>query len=81
MTVCPSGIGVVDELRARVDRTIAGELERLGHRTALPVTGELAVAETLAHLAHRLVLDPVIAWQGDPRVIAELFGLPTHTDS
>lgn len=81
MIVHPPAIDVVDALRDRTDGTIEAELHRLGQRAKLSADSERVVAETLTRLAQLLVLDPVTTWQGDPRVLVELFVVPTPSDA
>ncbi|MCK0090158.1 TetR/AcrR family transcriptional regulator [Rhodococcus sp. F64268] len=78
LLVTPSGI--VHLVQHEVRRTITAELERLARRTQLGVAEVDTVAESLARLSSVLVLDHVAAWQGDYRVVADLFDLPTTSE-
>lgn len=71
---------VVHLVEREVRRTITAELERLTRRTQLDVAEVDTVAESLARLSSLLVLDHVAAWQGDCRVVIDLFDLPTTSE-
>ncbi|EGD24444.1 hypothetical protein HMPREF0724_11980 [Prescottella equi ATCC 33707] len=65
---------VVGAVRLRTRRTVAVELERLARRSSLSEIQIEAVAAALERVSTVLVLDRLAAWQGDPWVVAELFG-------
>lgn len=65
---------VLGAVRLTAIRTVAAELERLARRSSLSEIQIETVAAALERVSTVLVLDRVAAWQGDPWVLAELFG-------
>ncbi|CAM2992807.1 XRE family transcriptional regulator [Prescottella defluvii] len=72
----PPRRGVAAAVRGESARLVAAEMDRLSRRAQLTEREQAEVAETLSRLSSLLVLEPLAEWQGDPRVVAELFGLP-----
>ncbi|QWQ45138.1 hypothetical protein KME66_32275 [Streptomyces sp. YPW6] len=68
--------GLSTAVQQHASLLVAEELRRLDRRTDLTSMERAEVAAALRRLASRLVLTPLAAWDGDPRVAAELHGLP-----
>jgi hypothetical protein len=54
----------------------AAEMERLRKRTTLTAAEEQEVCRSVRSIAQQMMLVPVSMWQGDPRLVADLFDLP-----
>ncbi|EEN87305.1 hypothetical protein ACFVWF_15045 [Rhodococcus qingshengii] len=52
------------------------EMERLRKRTTLTLAEEQEVCRSVRSIAQQMMLAPVSMWQGDPRLVADLFDLP-----
>ncbi|MFE0206905.1 hypothetical protein [Streptomyces sp. NPDC058985] len=68
--------GLFAAVQRHTSLLVAEELRRLDRRTSLTPTERAEVATVLRRLTARLVLTPLTAWSGDPRVAADLLGLP-----
>jgi len=75
--VTPAGRqGLFAAVQRHAALLMAEELRRLDRRTDLTSIERAEVAAVLRRLTARLVLTPLTAWNGDPRVAADLLGLP-----
>lgn len=73
---------VLDEVWLTAQRMVAVELERLARRSDLSQVQIETIAAALERVSTVLVFDRVASWQGDPWVVAELFGhrVPTVSE-
>ncbi|EME23078.1 hypothetical protein [Rhodococcus triatomae] len=72
---------VLGAVHLTTQRIVAVELQRLARRIDLSAQQIDAVAAALEHVSTSLIVDRIASWQGDPDVVAELFGQGTPTSA